>query len=57
MDGIEQIKRAAGQREQGKGTDAARPPLVGVREKLLESEPKKKAQAQAAARRSSGTVL
>ena len=46
MDGIEQIKRAAGEREQGKSADAARPPLIGVGEEFLEGEPEKKAQAQ-----------
>jgi len=39
-------KRAAGEREQGKRADAARPPLVGVREELLEGEPEEEAQAQ-----------
>ena len=44
--GIEQIKHAAGEREQRKGADAAGPPLVGVREIFLECQPEKEAQAE-----------
>ncbi len=46
MLGIEQIKRAAGQRQQRKSANSAGAPLVGVGEEFLEGEPEKEAQAE-----------
>ena len=46
MLGIEQVKHAAGERQHRKGTDAAWTFGIGTREKILECQPKKQAQAQ-----------
>ena len=46
MRGIEQIKQAAGEREQGKSADAAGPAFIGVGKEALEGEAEKETQAK-----------
>jgi hypothetical protein len=46
MNGVEQIKRAAGERQQRKGANAAGTALIGMGEEFLEGEAEKKTQAE-----------
>jgi hypothetical protein len=46
MCGIEQVKRAAAEREQRKGANAARALGIGAREKILKGQSEEQAQAE-----------
>ena len=46
MRGIEQVEHAAGERQHGKGANAARTLGVGAGEKILECQAEKQAQAE-----------